>query len=382
MSQLNVDTIKKADGTGNLSVPAETGTVVTTASPSLGRRNIILNGSMAVAQRGTSSTTSGIGTVDRFNVFYSGGTVTQTQESLSSGDPYDEGFRNFLRATVTSAGSSTSADYCYLLQYIEAQNMANSGWNYTSSSSYSAIQFWVRSSVAGTYYCVLRSEDGTNQGYVIPVTLSANTWTKVTHTIPGGTNVQFDNNNGAGLELSIRPFVGTNYSDPSVATESWYTRSGTTQTPDYTHGWQQTSSATFDLTGVQLEVGSVATPFEHRSYGEELALCQRYYYRMSGKRMISTGHLYNNDQFYGNIFFPVEMRDVIELSWNSGNNYYRCYSGGSQVYSSGLTGTQSNYHGGNCTGIYITLGSTMTRGDGAWVQIMDENAWIAFDAEL
>ena len=79
------------------------------------------------------------------------------------------------------------------------------------------------------------------------------------------------------LIFSLPPYSGTNYSDSSVSNNTWYTRSGSTQTPVYSENWQSTSSATFDLTGVQIEVGSQATPFEHRSFGEELALCQRYY---------------------------------------------------------------------------------------------------------
>ena len=287
-----------------------------------GRRNLIINGAMQVAQRGTSSTTNGYGSVDRFAVLYSGGTITHSQESLSSGDPYDAGFRTHLRATVSSAGSSASADYAYLLQYIEAQNIANSGWNYTSSSSYVTIQFWVRSSVAGTYYCVLRTIDGTNQGYVIPVTLSANTWTKVTQAISGNSGIQIDNNNAAGLEISVRPFVGANYTDSGVSTNTWYVRSSTTQTPDYTNAWQQTSGATFDLTGVQLEVGKVATPFEHRSYGEELALCQRYALviepdnaacPIQGIRSRTTEII--PIEF---IYFPTEMRASPSITYASG----------------------------------------------------------------
>ena len=98
-------------------------------------RNLIINGAMQVAQRGTSSTTNGYGSVDRFTVQYGGGTITHSQESLTSGSPYDNGVRKFLRATVTSAGSNAATDFCYLVQNIEAQNVAGSGWNYTSSSS-------------------------------------------------------------------------------------------------------------------------------------------------------------------------------------------------------------------------------------------------------
>lgn len=318
MSQLNVDTIKKADGTGNLSVPAETGTVVTTASPSLGRRNIILNGSMAVAQRGTSSTTSGFGTVDRWQVIGNTGSITQTQEALSSGDPYDVGFRNFVRITNTDVVTNSTSAYRIIPTLLEAQDLANSGWNHTSSSSYVTLSFWVRSSVAQTYYAFIRTFDGTGSNYVIPFTLSANTWTKVTETISGDSAVQFDNDNGQGLQVLVAPYWGTDFTDSGVPTNQWRTFSGSARVPDMTSTWADTDEATFDLTGVQLEVGSVATPFEHRSYGEELALCQRYYIQTEHYGSSTTSRAFtqstgsmtgtNSWLLYG-IQLPIEMRE-------------------------------------------------------------------------
>jgi len=311
VSQLNVDTIKKADGTGNLSVPAETGTVVTTASPSLGRRNMILNGSMAVAQRGTSSTTSGIQTVDRWSSNGSSGSITQTQETLSSGDPYDVGFRNFFRMTNTDVVTDSTTGYRFNATILEAQDLANSGWNYTSSSSYVTFSFWVRSSVAQTYYAYLRTFDGTGSNYVIPFTLSANTWTKVTETISGDSALQFDNDNGQGVQVLISAYWGTGYTDSSVATNQWKTFSSSARTPDMTSTWADTDEATFDITGVQLEVGSVATPFEHRSYGEELAACQRYYTKVtvdSANDSFCVGLCDAAGNATGDVFFPTTMR--------------------------------------------------------------------------
>ena len=243
----------------------------------LGDRNLIINGAMQVAQRGTSSTTSGYGSVDRFFVQWNDGTLTHTQTAITSGSPYEEGFRNVLRLTNTSATTAAgSIKNCF--QYIEAQNLASSGWNYASSSSYVTLSFWVRSSVAQEFYGYLRTFDGTEQGYSFSLgSLSADTWTKVTKVNPGNSNITIDNDNGVGLQLNIAPFWGTDFTDSGVSVDTWGAFASGTRTPDYTNTWANTAGATFDLTGVQLEVGSKSTPFEHRSYSDELQRCQRYF---------------------------------------------------------------------------------------------------------
>ena len=243
----------------------------------LSNRNIVINGAMQVAQRGTSSTSSGVVTVDRFTSSWGGGAVTTTQESLTSGSPYNEGFRNYARLTNTT-GATGASNYRELFYKIEAQDLANSGWNCASSSSYVTISFWIRSSVSQDYYFFLESRDGSNQIYSSPFTLSADTWTKVTKTIPGGASVQIDNDNGLGALFTFIAFYGTDFTDSGNTDETWRARDAADKfTLDMTNTWAGTTNATFDITGVQLEVGSVATPFEHRSFGDELARCQRYY---------------------------------------------------------------------------------------------------------
>ena len=261
------------DGSGHVSIEGQT---LPSAGP-LSNRNLIINGAMQVAQRGTSSTSSDLRTVDRF--YYNFGNTlagTQSQQTLSSGTPYNEGFRNFYRFAISTVGSATST-YCQLIQGIEAQNIATSGWQYASADSDVTVSFWVRSSVAQTFYGALKTVDGTAQNYVFSFALSADTWTKVTKTIPGNSNVTINNDNGRGAELVIYPFMGTNYTDSGVNVDAWQAYSGGTRAPDMATNWVLTNGATFDVTGVQLEVGSVATPFEHRSYGDELARCQRYF---------------------------------------------------------------------------------------------------------
>jgi len=281
----------------------------------LSNRNLIINGAMQVAQRGTSSTASGYGTVDRFKTEFAGVSVTQSQEALSSGSPYEDGHRFFLRATNTSVSSATSA-FLQMYQNVEAQNLATSGWNATSSTSFVTYSFWVRSSLAGTYYINIRSLDGTLQNFSSPVVLVANTWKKVTLPIPGNSNITIDNNNGAGLFIGIVPHYGTDYTTSGHTADAWAAYSGTDITPDYSQSWTNTASATFDITGIQLEAGEQATPFEHRSYGDELARCQRYYAKVSGLNV--HGKQYNSSTWLGDPQYPVTMRATPSVTTTGG----------------------------------------------------------------
>ena len=261
------------DGIAVADLPSD---VVTTASPSLGRRNLIINGAMQVAQRGTTSTSGGYRTVDRFQSEASGGTIEQSHQNLTSGTPFDLGFRKFYRLKNTGNSTATNS-YRQMIYFIESQDVANSGWNYLSTSSAMTISFWARSSLAGTYYfSMLESNGGANSKHAHAFTLAADTWTKVEYTFYGNSNLTFDNDNAAGLQLYWRVDLGADYTGGTAVLDSWTGASDIT--PDFTQDFSNTTNATFDITGVQLEVGSVATPFEHRSFGEELALCHRYFY--------------------------------------------------------------------------------------------------------
>ena len=248
----------------------------------LSHRNLIINGDMRIAQRGTSSTSSGYYTVDRFNNFFTGTdeSPTQAQVDVASGTtPYTLGFRKALRITNGNQTSGAGASDFISIQYkFEAQDIANSGWNYTSASSFITLSFWIKSSVAQTFKGYIRSLDGTEQNYPFETgSLTADTWTKITKTISGNSNLTFNNDNGEGLQITIAAFWGTDYTDSSVTENAWAAYSGSTRMKDNTSTWYTTNDATLELTGFQLEVGSVATPFEHRSFADELSRCQRYF---------------------------------------------------------------------------------------------------------
>ena len=320
------------DSSGHVTID---GTQMPTAG-ALSNRNLIINGAMNVAQRGTSSTTNGYGSVDRYHIQWDGGTVTHTQTAITSGSPYDEGFRNVLRLTNT-ATTTDSGTYRNPFQYIEAQNLAQSGWDYTSSSSYVTLSFWVRSSVAQEFFGYLRTFYGTAQSYSFSTgSLSADTWTKVTKTIPGNSNITIDNDAGVGLQLNIAAWWGANFTSSGNTTDTWGAFSSGSRTPDFSDTWANTTDATFDITGVQLEVGEKATPFEHRSYGDELARCQRYYQvlRASNSDTFFYAHPAGSTTFYlAHGMFATEMRaqpthDVLGTvvgtiggSRHSGTNY-------------------------------------------------------------
>tara|TARA_R100000426_G_scaffold9601_2_gene10610 strand:- start:3 stop:1133 length:1131 start_codon:yes stop_codon:yes gene_type:complete len=253
----------------------------------IGTHNLVVNGAMQIAQRALSSTDNGYGSVDRFRTVYSGTdeAPTQSQGDVASGTtPYSLGFRKTFKITNGNQTSGAgSADRISFDHKIEAQDIANSGWNYTSTSSYITLSYWVKSSVSQNFFVRVLSKDGTNQRYAFETgTLTANTWTKITKTIPGASSLQFDTNNEAGLEFRFYLFRGTDNTDNSVNLNQWETHSGTANSPDQTSTWYTTNDATFEITGVQLEVGEVATAFQFKTFDEVRRECYRYFQKVRG----------------------------------------------------------------------------------------------------
>jgi hypothetical protein len=295
-------------------------------------KNLIINGAMQVAQRGTTSTGQGYQTVDRFRNITTTLTATQSQQSLSSGDPYDEGFRFFYRQENTSTSTAAGARIA-VYQRIENQNISQSGWNYTDPNSYITLSFWVRASVAQTYYAQITTQDTSGYNYPMSFALSADTWTKVTKHIPGNSNLTFTTGTDIGLALFFVPFFGTDRTDSGVSVDTWAAYANGTQLPDMTSTWANTSNATFDITGVQLEVGASASAFEHRSYGDELARCQRYYQRLQSTladTIVYVGYNAGTTVSRGTVYLPVSMRTnptAVETTGTASD--YNIRSGGS-----------------------------------------------------
>ena len=293
-----------------------------------GVKNLIINGAMEVAQRGTSSTTAGYQTVDRFQSYFAntGVTITQSQQSLTSSDtPYTSGFRKFYRTALGSAGTANANAEVGIFQRLEAQDIASSGWNYISSSSNITLQFWFRCSTNQTFYCYLESQDGTGQSYPFSFTATGNnTWTKITKTFPGNSNLQFDSDANYGLQLAIIPFFGTDLTNNKTL-DQWSAFSASNRLPDMASTWLTAGASTFDLTGVQLEVGSVATDFEHRSFHDEMQRCRRYYLRLidGTQQAVANFTGFTATSGYSMIIAPVQMRTTPTLVQSTGTDYYR-----------------------------------------------------------
>ena len=187
MSQLKVNSISDSAGAnGNAITLASDGTCTAKVTNNLSNRNLIINGSMQIAQRGTSSTSNGYQTVDRFCHYSGGGTTTWSVGTETSGTVWGLGLRKYLRCTNT-ANATAAGNYREITYKIENRDLMDSGWNVASTSSKITLSFWVRASVAQVYYGRIRwMGDSADSNYVFSTgSLTADTWTKVTKTIPG-----------------------------------------------------------------------------------------------------------------------------------------------------------------------------------------------------
>ena len=240
-------------------------------------RNLIINGDMSIAQRGTSATgitSTGYQTVDRFTtVLTTAGTWTQTQDTDV---PSGQGFSTSLKMACTTADASLAAgDQLNIQQRIEAQNLQHLKYG-TSNAESLTMSFWVKSNKTGTYtFWIYQADDNRaiSKTYTID---SADTWEKKTITIAGDTTGVIDNDNGAGLWVGFYLAAGSNFTSGTLNT-SWNTNASADRVSSSNVNLADSTSNYINITGVQLEVGSTATDFEHLPYDIELARCQRYF---------------------------------------------------------------------------------------------------------
>ena len=384
MSEIKVNSIKGvAASTAALTINNTDGTCTVNNTQRQGK-NLVINGDMRIAQRSQSSTSSGYQTVDRFKAEGSntGQTATQSQQDLSSSDtPYTLGFRKYMRIALATGGTANANASVEIQQRIEAQDVANSGWNVTSSSSNITLSFWFRPSTNQTFYGYLYSFDGTAQVYTFSFTASGNnTWTKITKTIPGNSNLTIDNNNGPGLQLKFIAFYGTDYSNNKTL-DQWAAYDGANQLPDMASTWLTTGTPTFDVTGVQLEVGSFSSDFQFKSLAEELALCQRYYYKHAegASKDMGVGAYYTATLFAFSIKFPVTMRAAPTLDYVSGTNYYQIFHNNTNDLFDAFAITRNQE---NCAAFDSSTGTSGVQGSGGILNTANSSSYVALNAEL
>ena len=286
-----------------------------------GRRNFIINGAMQVAQRGTSVTgvTSGAYyTCDRFmfSPFGPAGTWTVTQSTDAP-----DGFSNSFRIDCTTADASLGAsDFVIVETKIEAQNLQHLMYGDSSAKTVTA-SFHVKSNKTGTYVLELRQPDS-GRLYSKTYTInSANTWEYKTLTFPGDVSGTINNDNGQGLNMNFWCAAGSTFSSGTIGT-SWHTTNanraaGVVNLADSTdNDWS--------ITGVQLEIGSQASPFEHRSFGEELLLCQRYFQivkSLSSYNFVMVRHTDGTDLYSGSHHFNPILRAAPSVSYDASGTF-------------------------------------------------------------
>jgi hypothetical protein len=257
---------------GGSSITFEDGSIV--SSGSAGFKNKIINGAMTINQRwGTTANTPVAGvtyTVDRWHLNLSQSSKVSFQQNAGSVSP-PVGFKDYIGLTSTSAYSVVSGDYATLRQSIEGYNIVDLDWG-TANAKSITLSFWVRSSLTGTFGGTINN-GGYLRSYPYTYTInSANTWEYKTVVIPGDTTGTWESTTSSGIHIGLGFGTGSAQVQPAG---SWY--NGTALGATGQTNVLGTNGATFYVTGVQVEKSSTASSFEFRSYGTELALCQRYY---------------------------------------------------------------------------------------------------------
>ena len=350
----------------------------------LSNRNLVINGAMQVAQRGTvSGLQTGYGACDRFKISGSG-TAARFDASQSTDVPSAQGFSNSLKLDVSTADTSISAgDFAILSHFIEAQNLQQLKYG-TSSAQKCTLSFWVRSSKTGIHVLEVTHNDASYNNPHQYTIASANTWQNVKITFDGYTATAINDDNGKGLELNWWLIAGSTYSGGTYAENTWHHTNANRAVGQVNVG--DSTSNDFYLTGVQLEVGDTATDFEHRSFGDELLRCQRYF-ETSNPNITGTGSTdrypympcppYTADVCYGNIPFKVTKRANPTIS--HATNAWRVYQNNAQKTSSGAGGTDGI--GVNAVTVTITESSTFDTDKSAFGDTRTINS-VTMDAEL
>ena len=378
MSTLKVGGIRGVSASSDAITVANDGTCTANVTNNLSNRNLIINGAMQVAQRGTSNTgLNGYGSVDRFfpekhNIDNLAGTQ---QQSTVSDLP---GFTKAFKLDITTQESALASDeYFAIIHRIEAQNLQHLAYG-TSSATEITLSFYVKSSHnTGNFAVSIFQHDNSRLVSKTYTISSTNTWERKTLTFPAQTSGIINNDSGRGLDINWFLAAGGNFTSSDTTSWSAYSDAG--------FAFGQTANCigqtgTFEITGVQLEVGSVATDFEHRSFADEIIRCERYYrrdaaagvahYRFAqGQCTSSTGTQYV-------IKFPVRMRAAPTYA-TSGT--LTAYTVNSQKSTSSHALIDHNTQGGilSCTASGLSAGNCVDL-----IASNDGNAYIEFIAEL
>ena len=343
-----------------------------------GRRNLIINGAMNVAQRGTQTGHATGYTLDRWNVRTNGS--ARFTVSKDTDVPSGQGFGSSIKIDITTADTDAgTGDFGACRTILEGQDV-QSICKGSSNAKELTLSFWIKSTVTGTYTVELYDSDNARQVSKSYTVNTSNTWEKKTITFPADTTGSFDNDNAASLFLQFGLAMGSDYAGGTLST-TWTSANGPDRFAGQVNAFSSTSNNIY-LTGVQLEVGTVATEFEHRSFGEELALCQRYfqYYENPPLRGVAAG---GASAYRMAMVLPVVMRanPSLTLEQTGSISHFRVYDGFN-------TGAYSSFNASYLKRVKIELdvtvsSSVFTRGNAACLYETDQyKSAFLIDAEL
>ena len=393
MSTLKVGAITGVSASSDAITVANDGTCTANVTNNLSNRNIIINGAMQVAQRSGSSTVAvsdgsneGYQTLDRFKFTFGNSAVGAANISQSTDAPTTLGFTKSHKTDVTTVNTTASGQQMIQIIYrIEGQDLRSSGWNHLSDSSFLTLSFYFKTNKTGTSKLPVsfRTRHGTNYYYVQNVTVTDPTnWNRYTVTIPGNSNLQIDDENTVGMDIFFTYYSGP---DKDTGSEASWGSTNAYSTSDSTNYFDSTSNDMF-ITGVQLEVGSQATAFEHRSFGEELALCQRYYQVLVDQadtgsyKSYAIACCYSGSSLHHTHSLSPMMRTTPTLDYTTGSGYYRAYQNGTNDAFDEMTLVgNSHAHG---VDIMVSTGLSVTQAAAALMRTANDNSRIAFSAEL
>ena len=295
-----------------------------------GRRNIIINGAMQVAQRGTSATglgaDSGYFTLDRFYMVKndaSAGRFTMTQSTITD----LSGFSNGLKIDCTTADTSIAAgEALFIQQRLEGQDVQSLAATSTTTNAFT-VSFYARSNASRAIALEVRFANGTNRQASTLHTIGTS-FQRVTMTVPAASSTQIDDDNSAEMDINIWLHGGSNFTGGTITGSSLGAATNANRAVGIGSIFASTDN-TFEMTGLQVEVGEQATPFEHRSFGEELALCQRYCQVRIGSEgnagttsQLGVGNARSSTQAFFQDRLQVKMRAPPSLTVVSPTNFY------------------------------------------------------------
>jgi hypothetical protein len=346
-------------------------------------RNIIINGDMSIAQRGTSASSiasNGYHSCDRWRYAESSSAVVTISQATDV--PTGQGFAKSFKVDCTTADASLgAAEYVLLQQKIEGQNLQYLKKG-TSSAESLTLSFWVKSTKTGTFIAMLYDRDNTRQIAKSYTVSSADTWEKKTITFAGDTSGTLDNDNASSLELWLWLGVGSDYSSGTLAT-SWETETAANQAVGQVNAVDSTSN-NFLITGIQLEAGTTASDFEFLPVDVNLQRCQRYFWSpttgTSGNGSVGVGGFFNTTQGDFLVSFPTAMRGTYSLGYSALSDirvtsHTAAYDASAIALNASVALTSSV--------VRITSGTALaTAGNYGYFFLKNTSARLKFDAEL